>query len=881
MIRTLFLLLITSGSVVAQVNLNQGLMAYYPFSGNANDVSGNNNNPVFNNATLTADRFGNPNSAYSFNGTSSYMRILNSPTLNYNTQMSITVWVKAAGFYQGPCHGNSILVKEDAGGQPGNYLLFFDDNGFTNGQNCAIPVPDIQHQNFYGTNTPPPPGYSPFIQTNQWYMVTYTSDGTTAKLYVNCDLKLSFPANGWTFTNAYDVYLGKMNNASFPYWFNGTMDEVRLYNRALNQQEIDVLGGCAALPCSNWLRTQAVGQSVTVGDLDISGNQMTIEANFNCSSFPINRPDKWEDIVSKHSNTTDANYVLRMDLAAITTTTGHYLLSPLCDNLVLNKPYHVALVYDGINLKFYRNGFLMNQMPVTGNLILNNWMTTIGDYAVNNPVGTNFLGYINEVRMWNVARTQAQLQTYMSTSLPNPTTQTGLLGYYTFNDLLNKQGNVVYNGTLNGGATINNTNPNCNFVIDSCALNACNNIDSVRFNYTTTGCSSFSFAGSGYTKSSPINNWQWNFGDGGTATAQNTNHTYSTAGSFSVTLVATDANGCKDSITRNVNTSLLTMDAGPGDIICISNSSILQSSATGASSYSWTPAAYLNNPTILNPVATPPVTTTFYFTATNAAGCSQTDSVKIEVRSANGFSVNPPIDICKNLTVQLNASGGDIYSWSPTGSLNNAAIPNPVASPTNTTPYTVNILDTLCGFSTNLSTTVTILPLPNVRAAKTNDIDCSTPQSLLSATGATQYNWSPSGSLNNPNTANPIATATATTQYNVTGTDLSGCINFDSITVKVTKTNDGGYLMPTAFTPNNDGKNDCFGIKYWGTILQLQFSIYNRWGERIFYTTNPNGCWEGKINGVDQDPNVFVYMIKAKTTCQPEVFRKGTFILIR
>src|SRR6266404_1202616 len=111
MIRTLLLLLIVSGNLVAQVNLNQGLMAYYPFSGNANDVSGNNNNPVFNNATLTADRFGNPNSAYSFDGTSSYMRIPNSATLNFGTQMSVTAWVKVAGFYQGPCHGNRIVMK--------------------------------------------------------------------------------------------------------------------------------------------------------------------------------------------------------------------------------------------------------------------------------------------------------------------------------------------------------------------------------------------------------------------------------------------------------------------------------------------------------------------------------------------------------------------------------------------------------------------------------------------------------------------------------------------------------------------------------------------------------------------------------------------------
>src|SRR4051812_11254471 len=97
----LFLLISKIGT--AQVNLNLGLKAYYPFTGNANDVSGNNNNPVFNNATLTSDRLGNANSAYHFNGTNNYMQIPNSPMLNTTNKMSIVAWVKVTGFYQGTC----------------------------------------------------------------------------------------------------------------------------------------------------------------------------------------------------------------------------------------------------------------------------------------------------------------------------------------------------------------------------------------------------------------------------------------------------------------------------------------------------------------------------------------------------------------------------------------------------------------------------------------------------------------------------------------------------------------------------------------------------------------------------------------------------------
>ena len=78
----------------------------------------------------------------------------------------------------------------------------------------------------------------------------------------------------------------------------------------------------------------------------------------------------------------------------------------------LNKTYHVAMVYDGSFLKYYRNGYLISQVPATGNLIQNNWITQIGFYQFA-FYNVNFLGFINEVRIWNVARTQGELQIFI------------------------------------------------------------------------------------------------------------------------------------------------------------------------------------------------------------------------------------------------------------------------------------------------------------------------------------------------------------------------------------------------------------------------------------------------------------------------------------
>lgn len=220
----------------AQPDLKAGLQAYYPFNGNANDASGNNNHPVFNNATITSDRFGNPNSAYHFNGVYQYIRIRNNPSLNFSNQVTLSVWVRPTGFYYDICHASQILSKGGGNYNPGNYALRFDDALFSGGTGCSGTPCDSLHQNFRGTGTILTP-YNDFIKKGQWYSIIYTNDGKTAKLYVDCELKYSveFPE---TFTNNEDLFIGKSDDDLFPFWLNGDVDDIRIYNRALNVEEM-------------------------------------------------------------------------------------------------------------------------------------------------------------------------------------------------------------------------------------------------------------------------------------------------------------------------------------------------------------------------------------------------------------------------------------------------------------------------------------------------------------------------------------------------------------------------------------------------------------------------------------------------------------------
>ncbi len=124
--------------------MKDGLVAYYNFNGgNLNDSSGYGNNISISNATLTADRFGNPSNAYSFNGSSSYMQVPNSYSLNPNN-MTLFAIVKVNGFFSGACTENQIVGK----GYPDNINGFY----FMRFSNIINPCSnfDSTTEKFYG-----------------------------------------------------------------------------------------------------------------------------------------------------------------------------------------------------------------------------------------------------------------------------------------------------------------------------------------------------------------------------------------------------------------------------------------------------------------------------------------------------------------------------------------------------------------------------------------------------------------------------------------------------------------------------------------------------------------------------------------------------------
>ena len=115
-------LFVYSINISAQVNLSNGLAAYYPFNGNANDASGNSNNGVVTAAVLTTDRFGNPGSAYYFDGSSAFIQVANSFSLNPTSQITLTAWYKTDFDFTG--NGNDALISKPKTSQTSPYYQY-------------------------------------------------------------------------------------------------------------------------------------------------------------------------------------------------------------------------------------------------------------------------------------------------------------------------------------------------------------------------------------------------------------------------------------------------------------------------------------------------------------------------------------------------------------------------------------------------------------------------------------------------------------------------------------------------------------------------------------------------------------------------------------
>lgn len=214
------------------------------------DVSTNGNNGTPFNITSVPGFKGLAKTAGKFDGSTSHAIVSHAPMLSTNNLTTIAL-IKFSGFYSGNCQGNTIIYKGFDHDANQNWSWFLSDHNYDN--NCGSLNADKQLMNFKTANSSQSyfPNYSTnYILTDKWYFLASVYNGSTAKVYMvefdtaaapdfdNIIPLTTLQTGAINLNNPYDIYIGTTQNPPFPYWVNGSYDELVLYNRALSNTEI-------------------------------------------------------------------------------------------------------------------------------------------------------------------------------------------------------------------------------------------------------------------------------------------------------------------------------------------------------------------------------------------------------------------------------------------------------------------------------------------------------------------------------------------------------------------------------------------------------------------------------------------------------------------
>lgn len=330
----------------------------------------------------------------------------------------------------------------------------------------------------------------------------------------------------------------------------------------------------------------------------------------------------------------------------------------------------------------------------------------------------------------------------------------------------------------------------------------------------------------------------------------------------------------------------LTADAGVDFTICPGESRILGGSPSANGGvppyvYLWQPATGLSSTAVANPTVTAGVTTEYTLTVTDANLDASTDLILVTVDDILKYNAGPDTGICVGSTIGvqignvLNASAsGYSFSWQLGSTLSSSTAPNPIATPTAITIYTLTVTHGTCTAQTG---TVKVTPYfvklnPLFRDTVINEGMTIT----LGVSGGTNYQWLPQNNyIKYSNTATPDVNPLKTITYTVTG-NVGSCLASDTVRVRVLPSDE--LIFYSAFTPNGDGDNDFFYIGNLGKYPDNVLKVYNRYGQVIFTSAQYNNDWDGAYQGNQVPTGTYFYVLDTGTD---KGKYKGTVTIVR
>ncbi len=246
------------------------------------------------------------------------------------------------------------------------------------------------------------------------------------------------------------------------------------------------------------------------------------------------------------------------------------------------------------------------------------------------------------------------------------------------------------------------------------------------------------------------------------------------------TVTITDANGCFD-------TDEISVGITPSDFLLVSDDIEICSGGTvglfasGGTTYNWSPATYLDDATSATPLCNPLGDITYTVTSINDEGCTDIDYVTITTAAVDFLVLSDDISICSGESATLNASGGTSYVWSPATYLDDAFSANPICTALSDISYTVTSINADgCSDEDIINVVVAVGDFATASPETTICIGASTD---LFASGGTSYSWSPVLYLDDATSANPTCAPLSDITYYVSVTNISGCVDVDTVNV--------------------------------------------------------------------------------------------------
>jgi gliding motility-associated-like protein len=322
---------------------------------------------------------------------------------------------------------------------------------------------------------------------------------------------------------------------------------------------------------------------------------------------------------------------------------------------------------------------------------------------------------------------------------------------------------------------------------------------------------------------------------------------------------AEKSTGCfaYDTVRVHVSTSPA-IDLGTDKSFCSGDSAVFDAGVS-FNTYQWSNSSTAQKITVKN-------SGVYSVMGVTNEGCKSYDTVSVNVFANPVVSLDHNHFLCTGASRTLDAGNFSSYLWN-TGSTGQKITVNDVGT------YAVQVTDNNRCMGSDTAVITTLLSLP-IDFLPGDTLICSYDKLLLSPRRLyNSYLWSTGASASS-------ITITQPGNYWLQVKDVNDCIGRDSITVNPKECMKGFYI-PTAFTPNKDGSNDVFRPLLFGNVKKYQFTIYNRWAQIVFQTTELNKGWDGTLGGISQDPNVFVWTCVYQLEGEAMKSEKGTVMLIR